>query len=202
MIRNVVFDLGGVLVDWNPRYVFKEIFVTDEAVEYFLDNICTNRWNEQQDAGRSFKDGTEYLVKEFPHYESEIKVYYSKWSQMLKGDIPETVNLLLAIKSCGNYRLLALTNWADESFPVALDRFDFLQWFDGILVSGTEMMIKPDPEIFELLMRRYQIKAEETLFIDDNINNINTAKKLGFHVVHFNNVALNIEEIQKALNII
>jgi len=201
MIRNIVFDLGGVLVDWNPRYVYKDIFVTSLATEYFLKNICSNHWNEQQDAGRSFSTATEVLVREFPHFESEIRAYYGRWSEMLKGEIPETVSLLQELKMLEKYRLLALTNWSDESFPVALERFEFLQLFEGILVSGTEKLIKPDPAIFELLMQRYQIKADETLFIDDNIKNIQTAKQLGFNVVHFENPNIKIDEIKSFLNI-
>ena len=120
---------------------------------------------------------------------------------MLKGEIPETVSLLQELKMLEKYRLLALTNWSDESFPVALERFEFLQLFEGILVSGTEKLIKPDPAIFELLMQRYQIKADETLFIDDNIKNIQTAKQLGFNVVHFENPNIKIDEIKSFLNI-
>lgn len=195
MIDTIVFDLGGVLVDWNPRYVYKDVFVSEDTMEYFLSNICTNHWNEQQDAGRSFEEATNILIAEYPHYETEIKMYYGCWSTMLKGSIEETVELLRQLKSSEKFRLLALTNWAAESFPVALDRFEFLHWFEGILVSGEEKLKKPDPAIFKLMISRYSLDVEETLFIDDNAANVQAAKKLGFNVVHFTSTQKSIDEI-------
>ena len=195
MIDTIVFDLGGVLVDWNPRYVYKDVFVSEDTMEYFLSNICTNHWNEQQDAGRSFEEATNLLIAEYPHYETEIKMYYGCWGTMLKGSIKETVELLRQLKSSEKFRLLALTNWAAESFPVALDRFEFLHWFEGILVSGEEKLKKPDPAIFKLMISRYDLDVKKTLFIDDNAANIQTAEKLGFNVVHFTSTDTSIDEI-------
>lgn len=195
MIETIVFDLGGVLVDWNPRYVYKDVFVSEDTMEYFLSNICTNHWNEQQDAGRSFEEATNLLIAEYPHYETEIKMYYGCWCTMLKGSIEETVELLRQLKSSEKFRLLALTNWAAESFPVALDRFEFLHWFEGILVSGEEKLKKPDPAIFKLMISRYDLDVNKTLFIDDNAANIQAAKKLGFNVVHFTSTQKSIDEI-------
>lgn len=199
MITTVIFDLGAVLIDWNPRYVFKHLFVTKEAMEYFLENICNNEWNELQDAGRSFEDATKILIQKFPEYSAEIEAYYGRWEEMLAGPIHETVSLLSKIKTDNKYRLLALTNWSAESFPIALKRFEFLSWFDGIVVSGEEKLKKPDPEIFNLLLDRYLLNSSECLFIDDNINNIKSAKVLGFQCVHFEDVETSLNEILKLL---
>ena len=195
MIDTIVFDLGGVLVDWNPRYVYRDVFVSKDTMEYFLSHICSNKWNEQQDAGRSFEEATNLLIAEYPHYETEIIMYYGCWGTMLKGAITETVELLRHLESSEKFRLLALTNWSAESFPVALDRFDFLHWFEGILVSGEEKLKKPDPAIFELMISRYNLDVEKTLFIDDNVTNIQAAEKLGFNVVHFVSTKRSIDEI-------
>lgn len=201
MIDTVVFDLGGVLIDWNPRYVYKNLFCTNEAMEYFLGNICTNAWNEEQDAGRTFADATSLLIEEFPQYTFEILAYYGRWREMLKGELTPTVELLKSIKSAGSFRLYALTNWSAESWHVALERFIFLQYFEGILVSGVENMKKPDHKIFQLLIKRYDIIPEKTLFIDDNILNIRSALELGFNAIHFNDMMQNIKEIKGILNI-
>ena len=184
-IDTIIFDLGGVLIDWNPRYVYKKAFVTKEAVEHFLADICTSEWNEEQDAGRSFEEATSLLISEFPHYTHEISMYYGRWKEMLGGHIEESVQTLSKIRDSGQYKLFALTNWSDESFPLALDIFHFLHWFDGILVSGAEKMKKPDPVIFELILDRYNIDRTKAIFIDDNIKNIHAAEKLGLKSIHF-----------------
>jgi len=184
-IKNIIFDLGGVLIDWNPRYVFKDYFMTEEATEHFLKHICSPEWNEKQDAGRTFADATIALIAEFPHYDAEIRQYYGRWEDMLADDLPDTVQLLGRLLDSGTYRVLALTNWSEESFPVALAKFDFLHKFEGILVSGTERLAKPDPAIFHLMCERYDLIPSQTIFIDDNIRNVDSANQLGFHAIHF-----------------
>ena len=198
-IDTIVFDLGGVLVDWNPRYLYNTIFKTPEAVEHFLSHVCTNPWNELQDAGRSFAEGTRWLTNIYPEYTKEIAAYYGRWEEMLLGQIDETVTILADLKNNHNYRLYALTNWSAESFPVAFERFEFLQWFEGILVSGAENMKKPDPAIFHLLSERYDINCQSTIFIDDNKLNIESANILGFHTIHFLNSAQCKEELLSLL---
>ncbi len=183
--NTIIFDLGAVLIDWNPRYLYKQFFVTEDAMEYFLNNICTSDWNEQQDCGRSFEDATRLLVDEYPHYENEISGYYGRWKEMLAGPIDETVEILKSLKASNNYKLLALTNWSAESFPYALETFDFLHLFDGILVSGEENMKKPDPAIFELLLSRYDINKSQAIFIDDNPHNVSASRALGIKTIHF-----------------
>lgn len=183
-IKNIVFDFGGVLMDWNPRYFFKDYFNDDEKMEYFLTNIAQQEWNEEQDRGRSLAEGTEIQIQKFPEWEKDIRAYYDNWTVMLKSDIPHNVEVL---RKLGNtqYELFGLTNWSEETFPYALENYDFFQLFNGkIVVSGTEKLIKPDPKIWHVLLERYQIQAQESVFIDDNAKNIETAQTLGFNTIH------------------
>ena len=198
-IKNIIFDFGGVLVDWNPRYLYKNLFEDKLQMEYFLANICNEDWNLRQDAGRSLAEGTAELQKQFPEYESMIQYYYDKWEVMLKEEISQNVSLLYRLNK--KYRLFGLTNWSGETFPVAFNRFSFFKEFEGIVVSGDEKMIKPDKEIFHLLLARYQLNAKDSIFIDDNIKNINTAKEIGFHTIHFNN-GMDLENQFNQMNII
>lgn len=184
-IKNIVFDFGGVLVDWNPRHLYKNHFKDTEEMEAFLQNICTEEWNIEQDRGRSLKQATVELQRKFPEYHASIELFYGEWETMLKDEIPGTVTLLHKLKK--NYTLYGLTNWSAETIDIAYRRFSFFNEFKGIVVSGTEKLIKPDPAIFELLLNRYQIKAEESIFIDDNIHNIKAATALGFYAIHFEN---------------
>lgn len=184
MIKNIIFDFGGVVMDWNPRYYFKEYFNDDERMEYFLKNVAEDEWNAEQDRGRSLSEGTEIQVAKFPEWEKELRAYYDNWTAMLKSDIPENVEVLRRLEH-SDYELFGLTNWSAETFPYALDNYDFFKIFKGrIVVSGTEKLIKPDPKIWHVLLDRYHIKAEESVFIDDNPANIEVAKKLGFITIH------------------
>ena len=172
-IKNIIFDLGGVLIDWNPEYVYLEVFGGDrKKMQWFFDEICTMDWNENQDAGYPLQQATEDRVKMFPQYEQWIRMYYGRWEEMLGDSISETVVILNKLLKTTDYRVAALTNWSAETFPVALARFDFLHLFEGIVVSGTEKMRKPFPEIYHLALDRYGFKASETVFIDDNHRNI------------------------------
>jgi 2-haloacid dehalogenase len=181
----IIFDLGAVLIDWNPRYLFNKIFSTPAETEHFLQNICTSEWNEEQDAGRTLSDATELLVQQFPGYESQIRAYYGRWQEMLAGPIDDSVAILQQLKQSGRYKLYALTNWSNETFPIALAMYPFLQWFDGILVSGREKMRKPHACFYELLLNRYHINAAEALFIDDNPRNVTAAEACGIESIHF-----------------
>ncbi|MBK8706846.1 MAG: HAD family phosphatase [Saprospiraceae bacterium] len=184
-INTVVFDLGGVLIDWNPEYVFRQIFEDEAERRYFLTEVCSPHWNEQQDAGRTMQEATEWLVERFPDYESQIRAYYGRWQEMLGGSIPETVEILNQLREQNSHRLLALTNWSAETFPTALEMFDFLHHFEGILVSGHEKLIKPDPRIYHLLIDRYGLNPGKSLFIDDNPKNVEGARAVGLQAVHF-----------------
>lgn len=185
MINTIIFDFGGVLVDWNPRYVYRDHFQNDEKMEWFLENICTDDWNIQQDCGRSLEEATNLLLEKYPEHKNEIEMYYGKWETMLKNSIPGTVEILYELK--GKYPLYGLTNWSAETFPIALKRFEFFQAFDGILVSGEEKLIKPDQKIFELMMRKFSLKPENCLFIDDNLKNVEASREFGIETIHFTN---------------
>ena len=196
-IKNIIFDFGGVLMDWNQRYFFRDYFNDDEKMEYFLQNIATTPWNEEQDRGRSLAEGTEILVQQHPTWEKEIRAFYDNWTTMLKGDIPENVEALRKLANT-NFELFGLTNWSAETFPYALEHYDFFDLFEGkIVVSGEEKLIKPDPKIWQVLLERYQIKAEESIFIDDNIKNVEMAKNLNFKVIHCTSNINLLEEIEK-----
>ncbi|MGZ5272905.1 MAG: HAD family hydrolase [Kaistella sp.] len=183
-IKNIIFDFGGVVMDWNPRYFFKDYFNDDEKMEFFLKHIAEDDWNAEQDRGRSLREGTEIQIQKFPEWENELRAYYDNWSTMLKSDIPENVEVLRKLEH-SEYELFGLTNWSAETFPYALENYDFFNVFKGkIVVSGTEELIKPDPKIWEVLLERYQLKSEESVFIDDNPKNIEVAETLGFVTVH------------------
>lgn len=171
------------MIDWNPLYVFDKMFDDEERKKYFLENICTSDWNEEQDAGRPLKEATEMLVREHPEWKEYIHAFYGRWEEMLGGPIPGTVEIFRQLKQSGRFKIYALTNWSAELFPIALQRYDFLHWFDGRVVSGEEKMRKPFPEFYQLTLRRFDIKPEETLFIDDNLRNIKAAAEVGLHTV-------------------
>lgn len=197
----IVFDLGGVLIDWNPAYVYRSIFRTEESVQHFLRNVCTTDWNEQQDAGRSFSAATEYLTGHFPHYAFEISQYYTRWKEMLGGPIEPTVDFLRELYAEKKYRLVALTNWSAEAFPVARELYDFLGCFEQILVSGEEKMKKPDERIFRLLYSKFAIDPGEALFIDDNPHNVAASQATGMDAIRFLQPDLTLPELRKLLTI-
>ena len=195
-IETIIFDLGGVLIDWNPKYVYREIFNGDEEkVDWFLDTICTSDWNVEQDAGRTFEDATQFLINQYPQYEQWIRIYYDRWEDMLGGPIQDSVVLLDKLKKANTHQLYALTNWSAEAFPVALQRYDFLQHFEGILVSGAEKMRKPFAVIYELMLDRYNLSAEKSVFIDDNAENVIGAQKAGMKAILYKNSQQLINEL-------
>ena len=194
-IKNIIFDFGGVLIDWNPRYLYRNLFQDEIEMEYFLEKICSPEWNLKQDAGRSFKEATKELVIKFPQHENEIKSYYSNWTKMIGGTIKENVDLVEDLKD--KYRLFGLTNWSAETFPKIFNQYYFFKEFEGIVVSGTEKLVKPDAGIYKLLLTRYKLIANESLFIDDNQENINAANKLGFKTIHLTETVNLKNELKK-----
>jgi len=186
MITTLVFDLGGVLVDWDPRYVYRDLFEgDDDAMERFLADICNGPWNLEQDRGRSLAAGTALLCTEFPGQAALIGAYYGRWPEMLRDEIPGMVELLTELHEAGRVRLLALTNWSAETFPVARERFAWLGLFEGIVVSGEEKLVKPDPAIFELLAKRFGLDPAQTLFVDDAQKNVDGARAAGLKALRF-----------------
>lgn len=188
MTKILVFDLGGVLIDWNPRYLYRKLIDDEGDINLFLSEVCNSKWNVKQDAGRALAEATAERIALFPEKKSLIEAFYDRWEEMLGGEINETVEILRELKNKGE-SIYALTNWSGETFPIAEERFDFLQWFDGTLVSGVEKMAKPDPEIFHLLLKRYELRAEDCLFIDDSKTNIEAAARIGFETHHFKSAA-------------
>ena len=196
-VTTIIFDLGGVLIDWNPRYVYRSIFDDEEKIDWFFETICTSEWNETQDEGRSLQEGTEELVAKYPEYEKEVRAYYGRWEEMLGGPITGTVEIFRTLKGKNKFKFYALTNWSAETFPVAVERYDLLKWFDGIVMSGEERTRKPFPEIFQILLNRYNIKASESLFIDDSLRNIKGAQAVGIRGIHFQSPQQLSEELTK-----
>lgn len=186
-IDTIIFDLGAVLIDWNPRYVYKTIFNTDEETEWFLENITTGEWNENQDAGYALDKATEELVATHPKWEKEIRAFYGRWEEMLGEALQDTVEIFKQLKEKYDFKFYALTNWSHETFPIALERFDFLKWFDGIVVSGEEKTRKPFPEFFKILIDRYNINPASAILVDDNLRNIHGAEEAGINGIHFIN---------------
>lgn len=196
-ITSIIFDLGGVLIDWNPSYVFDKLFVDEEQKKHFFEHICTSDWNEAQDAGRPLKEATETLVAQFPEWKQYIEAYYGRWKEMLGGPMPETVDILRELKEQRQFKLYALTNWSAELFPIALERYDFLHWFDGRVVSGEEKTRKPFPEFYHVLLKRFNLIPQETLFIDDNLRNVHAAEALGIQCIRFHSAAQLRKELAK-----
>jgi 2-haloacid dehalogenase len=184
-IDTVVFDLGGVLIDWNPRHLYRKLFGSDvEGMERFLEDVCSPAWNERQDAGRSWEDAAEEAIALHPDKSDLIKAYRARWEEMLGGPMLETVDILEELRA-NDVRLLALTNWSQETFPIALERYPFLKWFEGILVSGIEKMVKPDPGIYQLLISRFDVDPTRSVFIDDNLRNVEASIRSGLPAFQF-----------------
>lgn len=183
----VIFDLGGVLIDWNPRYLYRKRFGGDEAaMEHFLTHVCTPDWNIQQDAGRTFAEASDLLCRSHPQLREHIEAWLPGFDDMMSGVIQGSVDILAELRARGT-RVYALTNWSSETFPYALKRFEFLNWFADIAVSGQLKLIKPDPAIYRHLLGRHGLQAEQTIFIDDAPHNVAGGAAVGLHALHFTN---------------
>lgn len=186
--RVVVFDLGGVLLDWNPRHLYRKLFDDEVAMEAFLTDVCSPAWNERQDAGRPFAEAVAELAPRYPDKLHLIHAWRERFSEMIPGPLHGTVDILGELVS-RNVRVYALSNWSAETFPSQKPRFPFLDWFHGIVLSGAEGCMKPDERIFRILLDRYGLAADETVFIDDNPKNARAASALGIHGIHFQSPA-------------
>ena len=186
MIKNVIFDIGAVLVDWNPRYYYRTIINDEERIEKFLSEICTFEFNHTLDLGRPWDEARAELMLKAPDYADMIDDYWHKWLHMFAGPIHETVDILMDIKRRG-YPVYALSNWNDVKFPIALQEFPFLRLFDGRIVSGEVKFAKPDLRIYQLLLDTYKLNPRQCLFIDDRLENVEAARKLGIEAVQFFN---------------
>jgi len=184
MPSTVVFDLGNVLVEWNPRRLYEQLIPDPDALEQFFSTVVTNDWIRAQDAGRSFADGIAVLSAEFPHYDAEIRAFWERWEEMVPGPIHGTVEILSELKRRGT-PLYALTNWSAETFPIARPRFPFFDWFDGIVVSGEVRLVKPDARIYRHLLDQFGLQAADCVFIDDSPANVAGAEAVGITGLHF-----------------
>ncbi len=185
----VLFDLGGVLIDWNPRHLYRSVFASEAQMEHFLTVVCPPSWNHSLDEGGSFRDAVAARQRLFPDYAGPIALWHEQWERMLGGAIEPTVELLTRLRADGR-RLVALTNWSAETFPIARARYEFLGWFEDIVVSGEVRLAKPDPRIFELTRTRTGLDPRTTLFIDDSAANIDAADGLGYHTHRFRSADL------------
>jgi len=185
----VVFDLGGVLIDWDPRYLYRSLFGGDEAaMERFLAEVVTPEWNAEQDSGRAWSEAVAVLSEAHPDQRELIAAYHERWPEMLGGPIEGTVQVLDELRRRG-VRLFALSNWSAETFPVALSRYDFLDWFEGKVISGEVGIRKPDHGIFRHLIDTYGLEPAATVFIDDTPANLTAAADLGLRTVLFRDAA-------------
>lgn len=184
MIRNIIFDFGSVLVDWNPEYLYRPYFNNDERLEHFLSEVCPYSWNTTVDAGRSTADATAERIALYPEWEKEIRMYYGQWIKMMNGEIPGMRAIVEDLRQHG-YGLYGLTNWSAETFCLIRNEYPIFRLLDGIVVSGEEKINKPDPRIYRILLGRYGLNPEECLFIDDNPVNISAGEALGIRGIVF-----------------
>jgi 2-haloacid dehalogenase len=184
----IVYDLGGVLIDWNPRHLYRQLIEDEAAMEWFLAEVCPTAWNAEQDRGRTFAAAIEEAAARHPEHRALIEAYFARWGEMMTGEIEGAVAILEELKDAG-YELHGLTNWSAETFPFARDRFAFLEWFESILVSADVGLIKPDPAIFQLLLERIDRTAAECVYIDDSTTNVAAAAALGFDAIAFESAA-------------
>jgi 2-haloacid dehalogenase len=184
-----VFDLGGVLIDWNPRHLYRKLFPGDDAaMEHFLANVCTSDWNLQQDAGRTFAEASDLLKTDHPSHGEMIDAWFARFDEMMAGPIPGTVDILAKLRD-REVPIYALSNWSAETFPFAQKRFEFLQWFRAIFVSGEVRLVKPDPRIFQLFCETFELNPEQIVYIDDLPHNVKAADSIGMHAIHFTDPA-------------
>jgi 2-haloacid dehalogenase len=183
--RTIIFDLGGVLIQWDRRHLFRKMFAgRHEEMDYFLNVVCPMSWNHELDEGRSFKEAIEDKITAFPEYAPYIAAYRRRWAEMIIGPFEGTVSILAEIRRAG-YQTAVLSNWPPETFPAAQRRFDFLNWFDHVLLSSDHKVAKPDPAIYHILLRHIVQPPQMCLFIDNLLQNINTARQIGFQTIHF-----------------
>ena len=194
-----LFDLGGVFFDWNPNHFFINVFKESNEREYFLNEICNDSWNIQQDAGRSINEAEIELIPKFPKYKSQIKMYYANHRKMIKGVFQESITILNFLKN-NNYECYVLSNWSAETFEGMIEEYPFLKHFDGLLISGEDKLIKPDLAIYQLAIKRFNLVPHNCVFIDDKLENVEAAKKLNFNIIHLINPKTIGVDIKKYLN--
>jgi len=198
MIKNIIFDFGAVLVDWNPHYLYDKYFGSREKADWFLQNICTYSWNCQMDGDKPWEVGVRELIDEFPEYEKEIRLYHDRWIDMMGEEIPGMCQIMRELRDKG-LRLYGLTNWSAETFALIEGKYEFFNYLDGKVVSGREGVKKPDRRIFEILLDRFALKADECLFIDDSPANLEAAEKVKIKGVRFYDALQLREDLEEIL---
>lgn len=194
MLKYIIFDYGGVLLDWNPHYLYDPYFGDKEKAEWFLTHICTYEWNAQHDNGKPIAEGTAELIAEHPEWEKEIRLYYDDFMKMMGGQIPGMEELVKKLKANGQ-RIFGLSNWSEETFALVRHVYPVLDLMEDMVISGIERVMKPDHRIFELALERFGIKAEESVFIDDNPNNVRAANEVGIKGILFQSKEQLISEL-------
>jgi 2-haloacid dehalogenase len=187
LIDTVIFDVGNVLLDWNPRHLFRKMFDDHERMEWFLANICSPAWNIEQDRGRTFAEGVALLLARHPEWEREIRAFDERWEETVGGEIAGSIALLRQLK--GKVALYAITNFSREKFALSHARYAFLREFEGVVVSGHEGLLKPDAAIYQVFLERYGRDASRCLFVDDSQRNVDGALAIGMHAVLFRDAA-------------
>lgn len=195
-IEAVVFDIGGVLLDWNPRHLYRKLFSDDQAMERFLAEVCTLEWHDAHDRGVPFEQSCAELAARYPEYSDLIWAWGSRSEEMIAGPLEASVEVLRAVKASGAH-CYALTNMEAETYPLRRARFEFLAWFEGTVVSAFEGIAKPDLEIFQRLLCRFELAAENTLMIDDSVRNVDAARRVGMQTVRFTGAAELRERLER-----
>ena len=188
MIKNIIFDFGGVLVDWNPHYLFDKYFNDINESNYFVENVCNSEWNAEMDGGKTFEQAVKERTAMFPKYAEALKLYQTNWMDTMGEEIPGMYDLIKLLKSNGFPIIYGLTNWSAETFPTVQKTYRIFSLIDKIVVSGEVKQLKPNPEIFYTLLNKFNLKPEESLFIDDNLKNVEGAKAVGINAVLFRGV--------------
>jgi 2-haloacid dehalogenase/putative hydrolase of the HAD superfamily len=179
-----VFDLGGVFVEWNPMFLFRKLFETEEDAQWFHDTICTREWNLEFDAGDIFAEGVTRLITRFPKYWREIQAYDLRWKETVGSLIAGTIAIHEELIA-RDIPTFAITNFSWEKWVTCLPDWPFLEKFDGVVVSGLEHLVKPDARLYRVFCDRYGLAPESCVFIDDSEPNIISARKFGMHTIHF-----------------
>lgn len=192
----VVFDVGAVLIDWNPDYLYRKLIIDDAERAHFFENVCTREWNVLQDGGRTWADGVAERIAKFPGHADLIRAYDTRWTEMISGAVHDVVAIKAELRAQG-IPTYAITNFSSEKWVIAQENYPFLKEFDGVIVSGDEKLLKPDPRIYHVLLNRYGLDAASCFFIDDVPANIEAAKAVGMAGHVFTNAA----DLRKSLNV-
>lgn len=198
MIKNIIFDFGGVLVDWNPLYLYDDYFKDKEKSDWFIKNICNSEWNAEMDCGKPFSVAVAERIAQFPDYEEAIRLYQTEWMKMMGEEIPGMYELIKSLKNNGFPVIYGLTNWSVETFAPVREKYHIFELINHIVMSGEEKVLKPNPLLYKALLDRYDLIPEECLFIDDNQANVNGAINVGMKSIRFENVK-NLKENLKQL---